>query len=106
MFLDAIGELVRPTRTALLLSEGRDYRVAAHRGLAPQIVESVRLPAAQGLAHWLATQGRPARAHELTDAEPLHPSGAPPRGPPAPPPRRRPPRPGDPAPSLALGAPV
>src|SRR5207249_2373826 len=69
MFLDAIGELVRPTRTALLLSEGRDYRVAAHRGLAPQIVESVRLPAAQGLAHWLATQGRPARVHELTDAE-------------------------------------
>ena len=71
MFLDAIGELVRPTRTALLLAEagGRDYRVAAHRGLAPQIVESVRLPAAQGLAHWLATQGRPARVHELTDAE-------------------------------------
>src|SRR5438094_3077821 len=56
MFLDAIGELVRPTRTALLLAEagGRDYRVAAHRGLAPQIVESVRLQAAQGLAHWLA----------------------------------------------------
>src|SRR2546426_1993842 len=56
MFLDAIGELVRPTRTALLLSEGRDYRVAAHRGLAPQIVESVRLPAAQGLAHWLRSE--------------------------------------------------
>src|SRR5207249_1199142 len=69
MFLDAIGELVRPTRTALLLAEagGRDYRVAAHRGLAPQIVESVRLQAAQGLAHWLATQGRRARVHELTD---------------------------------------
>src|SRR2546430_9805765 len=33
------------------------FRSAAHRGLAPQIVESVRLPAAQGLAHWLATQG-------------------------------------------------
>src|SRR5205823_10119936 len=31
MFLDAIGELVRPTRTAPLLpdAEGRDYRVAA-----------------------------------------------------------------------------
>jgi len=71
MFLDAIGELVRPTRTALLLpdAEGRDYRVAAHRGLAPLIVESVRLPAAAGLARWLAAQGRPARVHELTDPE-------------------------------------
>src|SRR5207244_11527190 len=71
MFLDAIGELVRPTRTALLLpdAEGRDYRVAAHRGLAPLIVESVRLPAAAGLARWLAAQGRPARVHGLTDPE-------------------------------------
>ncbi|OLB51055.1 MAG: hypothetical protein AUH99_08280 [Candidatus Rokubacteria bacterium 13_2_20CM_2_70_11] len=71
MFLDAIGELVRPTRTALLLPEadGRDYRIAAHRGLAPQIVESVRLPATAGLARWLAAQGRPARVHELTDPE-------------------------------------
>src|SRR5205823_7419085 len=39
MFLDAIGELVRSTRTALLLpgDDGRDYRVVAHRGLAPRI---------------------------------------------------------------------
>src|SRR5439155_12861657 len=36
-------------------------------GARAQIVESVRLQAAQGLAHWLATQGRPARVHELTD---------------------------------------
>ncbi|MEK7700925.1 MAG: hypothetical protein AAB418_02855, partial [candidate division NC10 bacterium] len=71
MFLDAIGELVRPSRTALLLPDAdtREYRVAAHRGLAPQIVESVRLPAAAGLARWLAAPGRPARAHELTDPE-------------------------------------
>lgn len=71
MFLDAIGELVRPTRTALLLpdADAREYRIVAHRGLAPQIVESVRLPGAAGLARWLAAQGRPARAHELTDPE-------------------------------------
>jgi len=71
MFLDAIGELVRSTRTALLLpaGDGRDYRVAAHRGLAPQIVESVRLPADTGLVRWLAVQGRPARIHDLTDAD-------------------------------------
>lgn len=69
LFLDAIGELVRPTRTAVLLPDTsmQQYRVAVQRGLAPQIVDSVRLPAAGGLARWLATQARPARVHELTD---------------------------------------
>jgi signal transduction histidine kinase len=69
MFLDAIGELVRPTRSALLLPDhgGEVYRVRAHRGLAPQVVDAVRLPAAQGLSRWLATQGRPARLQELSD---------------------------------------
>ena len=71
MFLDAIGELVRPTRMALLLpdADAQEYRVATHRGLARPIVESVRLHAGQGLARWLAAQGRPARLHELTDPE-------------------------------------
>ena len=71
MFLDAIGELVRPTRMALLLPEAdaQEYRVATHRGLAPQIVGSVRLHAGEGLARWLAAQGRPARLHDLTDPE-------------------------------------
>jgi len=71
MFLDAIGELVRPTRMALLMpdADGQEYRVATHRGLAPQIVESVRLHAGQGLAHWLTAQGRPARLHDLNDPE-------------------------------------
>jgi len=70
MFLDAIGELVRSTRTALLLpaDDGRDYRVVAHRGLAPRIAEFVRLPTDTGLVQWLASQGRPARIHDLTDA--------------------------------------
>jgi PAS domain S-box-containing protein len=71
MFLDAISELVRPTRVALLLPEVNDgqYRVAAHRGLAPQIVESVRLSATGGLARWLAAQARPARIHDLGDPD-------------------------------------
>jgi len=71
MFLDAIGELVRPTRMALLLpdADAQEYRVATHRGLARPIVESVRLHAGQGLARWLAAQGRPARLHDLTDPE-------------------------------------
>jgi signal transduction histidine kinase len=69
MFLDAIGELVRPSRSALLLPDdsGEVYRVRAHRGLQPQVVEAVRLSAAQGLSRWLAAQGRPARLQELTD---------------------------------------
>src|SRR3989442_2817204 len=71
MFLDAIGELVRPTRMALLLPapDAQAYRVATHRGLARPIVESVRLRAGQGLARWLAAQGRPARLLDLTDPE-------------------------------------
>ena len=71
MFLDAIGELVRPTRMALLLpdADAQEYRVATHRGLARPIVESVRLDAGQGLARWLASQGRPARLHDISDPE-------------------------------------
>ena len=71
MFLDAIGDLVRPTRMALLLpdADGRDFRIVAHRGLVPQIVQSVRLPANSGLAGWLATQGRLAPLHDLVDIE-------------------------------------
>src|SRR5258705_2590150 len=71
VFLDAIGELVRPTRMALLLpgADAQEYRVATHRGLAPQIVGSVRLSANQGLVGWLAAQGRPARLVDLTDPD-------------------------------------
>lgn len=69
MFLDAIGELLRPTRSALLLPDngGQTYRVRAHRGLAPQVVEAVRVSATHGLSRWLAAQGRPARLQDLTD---------------------------------------
>ena len=71
MFLDAIGELVRPTRMALLLpgADAQEYRVATHRGLAPQIVDSVRLSVSQGLVRWLAAQGRPARLVDLADPD-------------------------------------
>src|SRR2546428_9297588 len=56
-------ELLRPS------ADGQEYRVATHRGQAPQIVESVRLPADQGLARWIAAQGRPARLRDLADPE-------------------------------------
>ena len=70
-FLEAIGDVVRPTRVAVLLpdGDGREFRIAAHRGLAPQIVQSVRLPAAEGLPRWLAAQGRPIALHDVTDPE-------------------------------------
>ncbi len=69
MFLDAIGELLRPARSALLLLEegGEIYRVRVHRGLAPQVVEAVRVSATHGLGRWLAAQGRPARLQDVTD---------------------------------------
>lgn len=61
LFLDAIGEMVQPCRSALLLTDasGRLYSVWAQRGLSPQIVDAVRLPAESGLPHWLEAQGRP-----------------------------------------------
>jgi PAS domain S-box-containing protein len=69
MFLDAVAELVRPTRLALLMPDdgGAVFRVRAHRGLAPQVATSVKLPASTGLARWLAVEGRPARLPEITD---------------------------------------
>lgn len=69
-FADAVIELLRPARLALLLpdADGRAYRVRVHRGLTPQIAESVRLPADGGLCHWLTVEGRPARASDLADA--------------------------------------
>ncbi len=71
MFLDAIGELLRPSRSALLLLDDRReaFRIRASRGLAPQIVASVRLPAAEGLGRWLSVQGRPARLQDLSDPD-------------------------------------
>jgi GAF domain-containing protein len=61
LFLEAIGEMAQPCRSALLLTDapGRLYSVWAQRGLSPQIVEAVRLPVESGLPHWLETQGRP-----------------------------------------------
>ena len=59
-FLDGVGELVRPSRSAILLADpdSRHYRVAAYRGLAPHVVESFTLVADTGLPLWLATEGR------------------------------------------------
>jgi PAS domain S-box-containing protein len=71
MFLDAIGEVVHPTRVAILIpdSMGREFRIAANRGLAPQLVQGIRLSADEGLMRWLAIQGRPAPLAEMNDPE-------------------------------------
>jgi hypothetical protein len=70
MFLDAIGELVRPARMAILLpDDSGSYRIAAHHGVPPPIVRSVRLSGHDGLSRWLSTQGRPARLHDLVDSD-------------------------------------
>ena len=70
-FLEAIGDVVHATRMAVLLpdAEGREFRIVAHRGLAPQIVQSVRLGATDGLARWLATQARPATLGDIRDPD-------------------------------------
>jgi nitrogen-specific signal transduction histidine kinase len=60
LFLDAVGEMVRPTRSAILVAdqEGLHYRVEAYRGLAPHLAESVTLSADGGLPLWMAAEGR------------------------------------------------
>lgn len=60
LFLDAVSEMARPSRSAILLAdqEGSRYRVRAFRGLAPHLVEAVSLPADDGLPLWLAAEGR------------------------------------------------
>ena len=70
-FLDAIGEVVHPTRVALLVPDsfGREFRIAANRGLSPQLVQGIRLSADEGLLRWLAVQGRPAPLGEMNDPE-------------------------------------
>lgn len=67
VFLDAVADLLRPTRIALLLPdrETGHYVVAAHRGLAPQVATRVQVTAASPLVRWLAMEGRPARMQEL-----------------------------------------
>jgi signal transduction histidine kinase/DNA-binding NarL/FixJ family response regulator len=60
VFLDAVSEMVRPSRSAILLTDehGRQYRVGAFRGLAPHVVDALTLPADGGLPLWLAAEGR------------------------------------------------
>ena len=69
LFLDAVGELVKPSRVALLLldPEKKEYRIVAHRGLTPRVVESLRFLPDQGLPLWLLTQGRMLRVEELAN---------------------------------------
>jgi nitrogen-specific signal transduction histidine kinase len=60
LFLDAVAELARPSRSAILVADpvGQQYHVTAFRGLAPHVVESVSLRADAGLPLWLAAEGR------------------------------------------------
>ncbi|HEU4367394.1 MAG TPA: GAF domain-containing protein [Methylomirabilota bacterium] len=71
LFIESIGELVRPTRVALLRpgALGREFRIVAERGLAPQLVQGIRLSPNEGLIRWLAVQGRPATTAEIADPE-------------------------------------
>ncbi len=71
-FLDAVAELLRPARLALLMPDTNrrtTYRVRVHRGLAPQLAESIRLPSDRGLCQWLLVEGRPARVGDLMNGQ-------------------------------------
>ena len=66
LFLDAVTEMTQPSRSAILIPDqaGHHYRIAAHRGLAPHLVEAASLHADSGLPLWLATEGRPIHLDE------------------------------------------
>jgi nitrogen-specific signal transduction histidine kinase len=65
-FLDAVLELVRPGRTALLLlDDDRRYRIRGQRGLDPLVVERYRLVPGEGLPAWFRQQARLAVRAEL-----------------------------------------
>ena len=69
VFLDAIAELVRPSRMALLLPDepggGGVFRIRVHRSLSRPIVDAVQLHPNAGLLQWFRRHGRPARLGEL-----------------------------------------
>jgi PAS domain S-box-containing protein len=60
LFLDAIHEFLRPSRLSILVRHPttREFVIGAHRGLPPQVAESLRLRADEGLARWLMTEAR------------------------------------------------
>ena len=60
LFLDAIGELLRPSRLSILVRNRttREFDVRAYRGLRPKVAESLRLRADEGLPLWLMTEAR------------------------------------------------
>lgn len=65
-FLDAITELVRPGRAALLLEDDEHrYRVRGQRGLDPALTEHLRLDPAEGLPAWFRRNARVAVRVEL-----------------------------------------
>jgi signal transduction histidine kinase len=59
-FLDAIGEFLRPSRMSILVrnSTTREFEIRSHRGLQPQIAESLRLRGNEGIPLWLMTEAR------------------------------------------------
>jgi len=65
-FLDAIVELVRPVRVALLLVDDEHrYRPRGLRGLDPDLAERLRLESGEGLADWFRQHVRLAVRDEL-----------------------------------------
>jgi nitrogen-specific signal transduction histidine kinase len=60
LFLDAVGELLRPSRLSILVRTPttRTFEVQAYRGLRPQVAESLRLRADDGLPRWLTAEAR------------------------------------------------
>src|ERR671922_2157136 len=60
LFLDAIREFLHPSRMSILTRNAntREFEIRASQGLPPQIADSLRLRANEGLPLWLMTEAR------------------------------------------------
>lgn len=68
-FLEAVIEMVRPSKVSILVLEDPSgaYRIGAYRGLPPKLMEGLRLKSKEGLALWLAREGRIIRRQDVEE---------------------------------------
>jgi signal transduction histidine kinase len=78
LFLEAIGETLGIHRMSILLLHGetKTYRVAASRGISPEIGKNLHLKPDLGLPLWMAVRGRILRRQAPEPGKPLGTEGA------------------------------
>ena len=62
-------------RCSLMRVDDQDLKIAAHRGMDPDVAGSVKLPLGQGVAGWVASHRKPVLMRKQGDATPVRPTG-------------------------------